>query len=229
MQRLKAAIADAGYEPVDLEREPDAQEQAHDRELGKLRRELGLGAALSAPLVLIAMLPMIVPGLEAAMQRVFPMPVWGVFELLLATPVQFHVGRRFYRQGWAELSHKSPGMNTLVMMGSSAAYFYSVLALFAPGLFPAGTAHLYFEASAVIITLILRQVPGSEGQGTDVGSDQEADAALGEDRARAARRPEHGAAHRRRGARRPRRRCGPANVCRWTAWCSKARASSTRA
>jgi len=69
--------------------------------------------------------------------------------------VQFWAGRRFYRAGWAELKHFSPGMNTLVMMGSSAAYGYSVLAIVAPGLFPAGTANLYFEAAAVIISLIL--------------------------------------------------------------------------
>jgi Cu+-exporting ATPase len=155
VQRLKAAIADAGYEPVDLAAEPDAQQIAHEHEQEKLRRDLVLGAALAIPLVLIAMLPMLVPGLEQAMVRIFPMPVWGALEFALATPVQFVVGKRFYRQGWAELSHKSPGMNTLVMMGSSAAYFYSVFALIAPGIFPAGTAHLYFEASAVIITLIL--------------------------------------------------------------------------
>ncbi len=155
VQRLKAAIEDAGYEPIDLQATPDAQDVAHEHEQEKLRRDLVFGAALSVPLVLLAMLPMLVPGLEQAMARIFPMPVWGAFELALATPVQFIVGKRFYRQGWAELSHRSPGMNTLVMMGSSAAYFYSVLALIAPGIFPAGTAHLYFEASAVIITLIL--------------------------------------------------------------------------
>lgn len=155
VQRLKAAITDAGYEPVDLAAEPDAQADAREREQEKLRRDFVLGAALALPLVLIAMLPMLVPGLEQAMARIFPMPVWGALEFALATPVQFVVGKRFYRQSWAELSHKSPGMNTLVMMGSSAAYFYSVFALIAPGIFPAGTAHLYFEASAVIITLIL--------------------------------------------------------------------------
>jgi Cu+-exporting ATPase len=76
-------------------------------------------------------------------------------ELLLATPVQFVAGWRFYRLAWAELRHLSPGMNTLVVMGSSAAYFYSLLAVLVPEIFPAGTANLYFEAAAVIITLIL--------------------------------------------------------------------------
>ena len=70
---------------------------------------------------------------------------------LLATPVQFVAGRRFYRQGWAELRHWSPGMNTLILLGSSAAYGYSVLAIVVPEIFPAGSAHRYFEASSGII------------------------------------------------------------------------------
>ncbi|BBI65599.1 hypothetical protein HSBAA_PA_2020 (plasmid) [Vreelandella sulfidaeris] len=76
-------------------------------------------------------------------------------EWLLATPVQFYAGARFYRAGFAELRHFNPGMNSLVMIGSSAAYFYSVAALLAPALFPVGTAVSYFEAAAVIVTLIL--------------------------------------------------------------------------
>ena len=89
------------------------------------------------------------------MLRLAPETAWSWLQLLLATPVQFGAGRRFYRLGWAELRYFNPGMNTLVMMGSSAAFFYSLLALVAPQIFPTGTANLYFEASAVIITLIL--------------------------------------------------------------------------
>jgi len=99
--------------------------------------------------------PMLWPALGGAMTALLPQKAWHWLELLLATPVQFYAGRRFYRHGWAEIRHLNPGMSTLVMMGSSAAYFYSVLAILVPGLFPAGTANLYFEASATIITLIL--------------------------------------------------------------------------
>lgn len=98
--------------------------------------------------------PPLLPWLAAAMAGLLPEAAWHWLELLLATPV-LYAGWRFYKHGWAELKHLSPGMNTLVMMGSSAAYFYSVAAVLAPGLFPPGTAHLYFEAVAVIITLIL--------------------------------------------------------------------------
>ena len=154
-QRLKVVIVDAGYEAVDLARETDTQEEARQEEQRALTRDLAVGAALSVPLVLLAMVPMLVPAAMHALHRVASMQVWGFVQLLLATPVVFWVGRRFFRQGAAELRHLSPGMNTLVMMGSSAAYFYSLVALVAPGIFPEGTAHLYFEASAVIITLIL--------------------------------------------------------------------------
>ena len=146
--RLEAAIADAGYVPVDL---GASQAEAREREHAELRRDVTLAAALSVPLVIVAMGPMLIPGLHHAL----PHRAWGLVQLALAAPVQLWVGRRFYRQGLSELAHKSPGMNTLVMLGSSSAFGYSLLALAAPGVFPAGTAHLYFEAAAVIITLVL--------------------------------------------------------------------------
>src|SRR5690606_10990743 len=74
---------------------------------------------------------------------------------VLASLVQFGPGLRFYRKGWPALLRGSPDMNSLVVIGTSAAYGYSVVATFLPRLLPAGTAHVYFEASAVIITLIL--------------------------------------------------------------------------
>jgi len=153
--RLRAVIAEAGYEPVELEGPAGAQDAAREAEQLGLRRDLLLGAALSAPLLLLAMLPMVVPALMAFMHGIMEMRSWGFVQLALAAPVQLWVGRRFHRQGLAELRHLGPGMNTLVMMGSWAAFGYSLLALLAPAIFPAGTAHLYFEASAVIITLVL--------------------------------------------------------------------------
>jgi Cu+-exporting ATPase len=152
---IRAAIVDAGYEPEDVAASPDREQAARQAEQQSLLRDLRLAAALTIPLVFVAMAPMMVPGVAAWMHRLLPDGAWRWIELALATPVQFVAGRRFYRQGWAELRHLSPGMNTLVMMGSSAAYFYSLLAVLVPQIFPAGTASLYFEAAAVIITLIL--------------------------------------------------------------------------
>ena len=152
LPRIHHAIKDAGYEP----QEPDAsaQTQNEDREGIQLRNKVILAAAFTLPVVLIAMGKMI-PALEALFTSIMPYRGWMGIEWLLTTPVQFYAGARFYRAGFAELRHASPGMNSLVMIGSSAAYFYSVAALLVPGFFPAGTAESYFEAAAVIVTLIL--------------------------------------------------------------------------
>ncbi|WP_251981644.1 HAD-IC family P-type ATPase, partial [Salinibacter ruber] len=69
--------------------------------------------------------------------------------------VQFGPGRYFYKHGWPALKSGAPDMNTLVMMGTSAAYGYSVVATFLPTVLPEGTVHVYYEAAATIITLIL--------------------------------------------------------------------------
>ncbi len=155
--RIKQAIAKAGYTPRDMAEEAageDRERAAREAEIAALRRNVLFAAAFTLPLFLVAMLRHL-PGAEPAMLALLPERGWMWIELVLATPVQFYAGRRFYRQGWAELSHLSPGMSSLVMLGSSAAYFYSLLALLAPQLFPAGTAKSYFEAAAVIVTLIL--------------------------------------------------------------------------
>lgn len=153
---LAAAIEEAGYQATLPEQgDEDAEQKAREAERLELRNNLVFAAILSVPLVIISMGPLFVPALGEWMHQVLPEGVWRWVEFLLATPVQLVAGRRFYRTGWAELKHRSPGMSTLVMMGTSAAYGYSLFALILPGIFPEGTANLYFEAAAVIVTLIL--------------------------------------------------------------------------
>ena len=152
---LRAAIRAAGYEPVAADAGATGGEDVRDAERRELRRSLLFAAGFTVPLLAVAMLPMLSPTVHAAMLALLPAGGWLWVQLLLATPVQVVAGRRFYRQGTAELRHLNPGMSTLVMLGSSAAYLYSVAAVVAPGLFPPGTAHVYFEAAAMIITLIL--------------------------------------------------------------------------
>jgi Cu+-exporting ATPase len=151
---LQDAIRDAGYEPGEpptAATDPDLAERA---ELAGTRRDALLAAALTLPLFVFTMLPMLVPALHRALSPVVHFFMgWG--GLALAAPVQLWAGRRFYRQGAAELRHGSPGMSTLVMLGSSAAFFYSLAVLLVPGIFPEGTAHTYFEASGAIVTFIL--------------------------------------------------------------------------
>src|SRR5215203_2332419 len=144
---LEMAIEGAGYGVV---REEDSSvEDSHEREYRRLKSDFLLAAALTA-LILLGSLPHML-GL------MLPIPTgWlNLALLLLATPVQFWAGWRFYRGAWGALNHGQANMNTLVVMGTSAAYLYSAVATLAPGLFAAGRADVYFDTSALIITLIL--------------------------------------------------------------------------
>ena len=149
MGDLARAVEEAGYGVVRGEDEP--AEDAREREYRSLRRTFLVAAALTA-LILVGSVPMMFGFMP-------PVPV-GWLELLLlalATPVQFWAGWRFYRGAWGALRHGQADMNTLVAVGTSAAYLYSAVATLAPGLFGAagGRADVYFETSALIVTLIL--------------------------------------------------------------------------
>ena len=78
-----------------------------------------------------------------------PIPYQSIFMWLLASPVQFIVAWPMYKSAWAALKGKSANMDTLIVMGTSAAYFYSVYAILS------GKGHVYFEASAVLITIVV--------------------------------------------------------------------------
>ena len=146
-QDLEEAVKGAGYGVVRGVR--SSAEDSREREYRKLKIDFLLAAVLTV-LILVGSLPMML-GLEPPI----PMMWLKVLLLALATPVQFWAGRRFYRGAWGALKHGQANMNTLVVMGTSAAYFYSAVAALAPGLFAAGRADVYFDTSALIITLIL--------------------------------------------------------------------------
>ena len=122
-------------------------------ELRDMTRRFWIGLALGLPVVLLAMGGMI-PGnpLPSGWSR------W--FELFLATPVALGCGWPFFVRAWQSLRHRSPNMFTLIGMGTGTAYAYSVLAVFAPGLFPESFRHhgevaVYFESAAAITVLVL--------------------------------------------------------------------------
>jgi Cu+-exporting ATPase len=144
---LEKAVEGAGYGVVREERFSEADSRGH--EYRKLRADFLLAAALTVP-ILAGSLPMML-----SLEPPVPMMWLRVLLLALATPVQFWAGRRFYRGAWGALQHGQADMNTLVVMGTSAAYLYSAVATLAPGLFAAGRADVYFDTSALIITLIL--------------------------------------------------------------------------
>ncbi len=141
-QALLAAVSTAGYSasPMDA---PQVTGDANDRRLRAERWRLALALLLATPLVL--------PMLLAPFGVHLMLPAWAQF--LLATPVQFVLGARFYRAAWSALRSGSGNMDQLVALGTSAGYG---LSLYQWAITPAGhTPHLYFEASAVIIALIL--------------------------------------------------------------------------
>ena len=149
IDRLAQAVREAGYEPLitaTAGQQADVDRQHREREAAKLtkeRRILLLSIALSSPLVLHMLLKFL--GIE------FMLPL--VVETLLATAVQFIIGARFYTAAYKALRARSANMDVLVVMGTSAAYFYSWYLIATLG--PEAAGKVYFEASAVIITLVL--------------------------------------------------------------------------
>jgi len=134
--------------------EPDAGEARRAAEFAALRKRVIIASAFTVPLVIIAM-GRHIGAVEAWSATLLSHRGWMTVELMLALPVQVFAAGAFYRLAWNELRHLAPAMNSLVAIGTSAAFGYSLLALLAPGLFPEGTANSYFEAAAVIVTLIL--------------------------------------------------------------------------
>jgi Cu+-exporting ATPase len=158
LSELAAAVRKAGYEARPAVSGAEAEEAERDAralEQGRLRRDLLLAAALTVPIFAIEMGGHLVPlwrdWLYGGLGREL---VWYLL-FALASTVQFGPGLRFYRKGWPALLRGAPDMNSLVMLGTSAAYGYSVVATFLPQVLPAGTVHVYYEAAAVIVTLIL--------------------------------------------------------------------------
>jgi Cu+-exporting ATPase len=154
---LHAAIEKAGYEvvPPTTTEDETAADEAAMLELRQLGRQALVAGLLALPLFALEMLPMLIPALHHARLAVVDEGTWRGIGLLLATLVQFGPGWRFYRAGWAAARVWSPDMNTLVMLGTTAAYGYSVAVVCFPAAFPAGTAHVYFEASATVVALVL--------------------------------------------------------------------------
>jgi Cu+-exporting ATPase len=128
-------------------------------EYENMRRRFVVAAVLTAPLVLIAMRGMIPGG--RALEDLAGSNALMWLELLLATPVVLWAGWPFFVRGVQSVANRSLNMFTLIGLGVSVAYLYSLVALFAPGFFPAamrnpdGMVPGYFEAAAVIVTLIL--------------------------------------------------------------------------
>ena len=149
------AIRRAGYEASADQDQVDSARKREAAERSSLKRRLLLAAVLTIPVFTIEMGGHFIPGFGAWLDENIGRNLVRWISMALATGVQFGPGLVFYRFGGPALLRLSPDMNSLVMLGSSAAWGYSVVATVVPGLLPEGTANVYFEASSVIITLIL--------------------------------------------------------------------------
>ena len=155
---LKRAIREAGYGVIETqagESREDAERSAREREVSSLRASVIFAAVFGFPLLLIAMLPMLWEPAMNAQMRLLPMQTWNWIMLALAVPVQFGPGLRFYKNGWKALRSGSPDMNSLVMIGTSAAFFFSLAVTLFPNFFPSSARHVYYESAAVVISLVL--------------------------------------------------------------------------
>ncbi|MCQ9147626.1 MULTISPECIES: heavy metal translocating P-type ATPase [Brucella/Ochrobactrum group] len=155
---IDAAIRQAGYEPsrqTAAATDGDARQEAKDRELRSLKRDLSIAAVLTLPIFVLETGSHLIPAMHHWLLTVVGQQPLYILYFVLATIVQFGPGLRFYKKGLPALARFAPEMNSLVILGSSTAWAYSVIATFAPHVLPEGTAYVYYEASAVIITLIL--------------------------------------------------------------------------
>ncbi|MGB9773045.1 MAG: heavy metal translocating P-type ATPase [Bacteroidota bacterium] len=150
---FRKAVERAGYTILSINEQQATtdEERIRARSYHQLKIEFIISACLTIPIVLLSMREFLPWGLSISQFTA------NVILFALTTPVLFWGGHRFFHGFWAALRHFTADMNTLVAVGSSAAYFYSVLATFHPSLFyRAGqTPSVYYDSAAVIITLIL--------------------------------------------------------------------------
>ncbi|MBP7842526.1 copper-translocating P-type ATPase [Candidatus Woesebacteria bacterium] len=150
--KAASAVKSLGYTAhIGMHDHGDLSEKEREQELKNLRTQLIISGVLTTLLLIGAM----VPFAPAILKNSFVM-------LLLATPVQFWVGKRYYQSAWSALLNKTTNMDTLIALGTSVAYFYSLVVVVLMMVFSSESLmqfgieeHMYFETSATIITLIL--------------------------------------------------------------------------
>jgi Cu+-exporting ATPase len=151
---LIAAVEGAGYRATPVA-EGALRADRQGAETEALRRRFLIAAALTLPVFVLEMGGHLIPAWHHWVMQTLGMQVsWGI-QFVLATLVLIWPGRGFYEKGLPALWRWAPDMNALVVLGASAAWIYSTVALFAPGVMPEGARAVYFEAAAVIVTLIL--------------------------------------------------------------------------
>jgi len=139
---------------------PEKVEDSSEEEKAykRMAKRFRIALVLSIPVFIIAMSEFLS---FLHLEDIASKKVWGWIQFILASPVVFYSSWDFFKRGWSSIRRWSPNMWTLISIGVGAAYLFSVFALLFPGAFPdqfkdeLGNAHLYFEAAAVILTLVL--------------------------------------------------------------------------
>lgn len=153
---LKEDVEDAGYgvreEEGDFDEALTRREQEREAEYRDLLRRFWVGVALGLPVAVIGHAGFI-PGLQNLGHGTMRL-LW-MLSGILTVPIMTWVGRRFFTGAWKAFRHREANMDTLVALGTGSAWVYSTVAVLLPGLFPEGTAHPFYEATAVVITLVM--------------------------------------------------------------------------
>ncbi|ABR63681.1 heavy metal translocating P-type ATPase [Sinorhizobium medicae] len=154
---LAAAVKGAGYgirkaTPAEAMKEDVDHRTA---ELRSLKSAVTISSLMTLPLFLLEMGSHFIPGVHDFIMGTIGMRNNLYLQFALATLVLFGPGLRFFRKGVPNLLRWTPDMNSLVVLGTTAAWGYSVVTTFVPAILPSGTANVYYEAAAVIVTLIL--------------------------------------------------------------------------
>jgi Au+-exporting ATPase len=155
---LIKAIDQAGYDAKEIKATlPNQTEQLEkkDKERGELKKDLILATLLALPVFILEMGSHLFPSLHHLIAQTIGMQNSWYLQFILTTLVLAIPGRRFYIHGIPALFRLAPDMNSLVAVGTSAAYLFSLVATFTPKILPAGTVNVYYEAAAVIVALIL--------------------------------------------------------------------------
>ena len=156
--KVLAAVLKAGYEASVLEQHAApslAEAQARDLETTTLLRTLWVSLALTLPVFLVEMGGHLIPGVHHFVHETIGMQRSWIAQSILTTLVLVGPGRVFFTKGLPALWRLAPEMNSLVALGAGSAWAYSMVATYWPQALPDGTRFVYFEAAAVIVTLIL--------------------------------------------------------------------------
>ena len=155
---LITAIEKIGYEASLVDNQSqnnDDTAEKKDIEKAALKKDLFLATVLALPVFILEMGSHVIPGMHQWIMDTIGLQESWYLQFVLTLLVLAIPGRRFYVKGFPALLRLGPDMNSLVSVGTLAAFGYSMVATFAPGLLPQGTVNVYYEAAAVIVALIL--------------------------------------------------------------------------